>query len=345
MNAAQQPAIVFLTEKFLKFGGVETRVRQYRLVWQKQGWKSYVSSLFQRQKGKGFLHGLGRYSLWNTFLLLCWRVWKGVRVVEWQSGGRGKMRFYPCLLRLAGIKTGVVFHGQTSKLAADIIKKVDYAFCISRVQQQRNSFLKECVCIENGIIMQEPIWHFSGQQKAILISRCDGDKFLSIMSFIHFCLKCRIPFEIVGDGNLLDRLKRLAYTLCSKRGLDEPIFWGVQPTFQFLRSHSHRYLFVAGVGQVALEGASVGYPVLICPLIRHSCFFLHGTNLSALGYCNFSPHNMQEVAPFLSDIKYAADDLLTLQRGESQRFVCAGQQLEPYRLENIQDKYWRAIWH
>lgn len=338
-------AIVFITELYLDYGGVETRCRQYVRFWKRRGWNAYIAATRPSVRGEEFLRGLRRCAFWNTCLLCWWRFTLKVRAVEWQSGGTGKIYFYPRILHLAGIRTGVVFHGQAAPRAGRMIEKIDYALCVSPVQKKRFPFLQSCDCVVNAVSVSVPCWKFSGQKKALLVSRCDKDKASSIYAFIHFCLKMGISFDVVGDGNFRFRAEKLARQLCKKKGLSAPRFFGKKPAEKFLREHASAYLFAAGIGLSALEAAAAGYPVLLVPLAgRNRCFFLKEENFSALQFCNFSPHTVAECLPFTQDISSVRTDLQKLLSGKSHFLSIPLSYLNDRSVEKVQAQYWESVW-
>lgn len=92
------------------------------------------------------------------------------------------------------------------------------------------------------------------------MSRIDAEKLPTLKSFILVCAEYGIDFDVAGPvrSESSKVMRRL-----SKLNIPAEKFIGPVDTVPFLLEKGKNYLFVGGVGQVALEAASIGMPVLI----------------------------------------------------------------------------------
>lgn len=233
-----------------------------------------------------------------------------------------------------------MFHGLVGPDVLQNMRYFHYAICVSEAQQKRYQALSACTVIPNtlpAIGTLSAIWQWQGQTRALYISRLDEDKMPSIQAFIDFCTKYHIHMDIAGSGFILQHLKE-------KYG-SEICFLGAIDTNMFLQNQRHKYLFVSGIGQVALEGLASGYPVLIAPLIGEKyCFFVTNENLQKLQIYNFSPHTETEAACFEVDIKQAHHQLKQLLQGTYKTSWLSQEQVfAKYNFNKMFDKYWQTV--
>lgn len=106
-------------------------------------------------------------------------------------------------------------------------------------------------------------WSYQGQKKALFISRLDSEKFPTLLSFIGICRSIGCDFDIAGNiSTRSNRVRHKIIGLLSK--LDNCNYLNEIDTETFLEENVNKYLFVGGVGQVAVEAMSYSVPVLVC---------------------------------------------------------------------------------
>lgn len=335
-----KPAILFLTETFLQHGGVETRIRLYAQAYWARGWNVYIEPTQYRNSTPDNFK-LGKNGFINTCWLVWWKFTRHIRIIEWQSGSSENIKFYPFIMRLLGVHLGIVFHGVVGKEIESKITNFHYALCVSEVQKKRYPALAGCTVIPNALPRLKDsfnIWKWQKQTRALYISRLDKDKMPSILAFIRFCNTHHIPMDIAGTGYILQNLKE-------QYGGKNIHFIGPIDTKTFLQNQQHKYLFVGGIGQVALEGITQGYPVLITPLTGEEyCFFATNENLEKLQFYNFSPHTPQEAVCFEKDIQATRYKLQQLQRGEYKTsWLSIEQVFAKYDFNQIFERYWNQV--
>ena len=127
----------------------------------------------------------------------------------------------------------------------------------------------------------------ANQNRAILISRIDKEKLPTIEAFITYCQNINIDFDIAGKdetGNIITEL------LIKKYNIPFEKFIGNVNTIDFLIRNKDKYLFVGGVGQVAIEAGILGFPVLcLAHLGVEYSTFITKTNFS--DFQNFTIRN------------------------------------------------------
>lgn len=282
----------------------------------KKGYRVAVASLFSSPKGKIFWRGLTEKPWLNTFVLIFWVIFRKVKIIEYQSGGKGKILFCISPLQFLRARVGIVFHGLIDSTRAEkYIRQMDYACCVSPYQKERFPVLKGTVCCPNALEKIQFSWQFSFQRKALLVSRLDRDKLPSIRAFVKFCVKNKIPFEVAGEGSRKKFLKKYCSKVCERKNISIPIFLGSIKTESFLENNGKKYLFLGGLGQVALEGLGKGYPVLI-PSMAGICFFINQKNIDSAWKCNFSPHQKTKCAELCKEVDSANEDYKKILKGD-----------------------------
>lgn len=333
-----------MTETFSVCGGVENRVQQYCRLWQKHGWQTYIAPTMPSAKLPFLEKSSSRHGCINTLLLCWWRLTRNVRVVEWQSGSDGKVRFSPKVLKAFGIKTGIVFHGRVGQTVQRRAWQTDYQLCVSPAQQKRCPALKACPYVNNALELDLSTWSFENQKKALLVSRLDRDKIPSVRAFVRFCIAQKMVFDVAGSGNAAVFLKQWATKQCALAKLPAPLFRGSINTLAFLKEHKEEYLFIGGVGQVVLEALSLGYPALLASLTgQRDCFFIKPHNIKEAAFYNFSLHDPQESRLFAKEQARAKEDLAALRCGEAGPFKMAQADLERFDLKHAFKKYWQIV--
>lgn len=118
-------------------------------------------------------------------------------------------------------------------------------------------------------------------RKALFISRIDKEKLPTLKNFAALCAENGIDYDIAGpvrsdNAKVRRRLGQLA--------IAKEKFIGPIDTVPFLEAHGSAYLFASGVGQAALEAASLGLPVLIASHTTSAAqsTFLTSENFSGL---------------------------------------------------------------
>ena len=117
--------------------------------------------------------------------------------------------------------------------------------------------------IYNGVPKTPAAWQYNRQQQALYISRIGKGNLPKMRQFIEFCRTHHLTFHIAGDGKDKKTVQKIKESLIRQYDFPESCFIGSIETMDFLALHAQEYLFAAGVGQVALECAAVGMPVLI----------------------------------------------------------------------------------
>jgi len=180
-------------------------------------------------------------------------------------------------------KVGIHLHHKASDHFIDSIRKDAYDYKIINSEKHIKNYGDSSIVIRNSIesFKIKDIYHNgrSKKRKAILISRLDGDKLISVESAIKYFIKNDLDFEIAG-GNVFS--KSIKGHLISKYKIKPSQFIGAVSTYVFLESHIDDYLFVAGVGQVVLEAGALGFPVLCADVKNESSFFTKSNYLESL---------------------------------------------------------------
>ena len=164
-----------------------------------------------------------------------------------------------CLLKCF-CKVGLAIHG-IIKIDQMLVDQMDYCFFAS---SYLNGLLGLATgsghpfpVIRNWVDSITPKWSFSGQNRALFISRVDDEKFPTLKSFLWICKKIGCDYEIAGNisksSKMGDFIRKMEYNR----------FIGTVDTVRFLERHANDYLFVGGVGQVPLEALSFGIPALV----------------------------------------------------------------------------------
>jgi len=185
------------------------------------------------------------------------------------------------LEKLHGITVGVCLHDQAD-IRRERIESLDYSYKTANSKTQF-TYVRT---IRNWIDRQERCWRHAGQKKAVLISRIHADKLPTIINFARVCDAFGIGYEIFGNATASAAEALLEHGI-SRAKIHPPV-----ETIAFLKEHWEEYLFVGGVGQVIMEAASLGYPVMVSP---HTDFkkatFVTQSNIDFLAFWNFVIHH------------------------------------------------------
>ena len=125
----------------------------------------------------------------------------------------------------------------------------------------------------------------------------------------------KIPFEIAGVGTKKIFIEKWARQFCIRKKMPNPVFWGSIQSDSFLTKNWQKYLFLGGIGLVALEGIGKGYPVLISSMAG-LCFFVNRKNIVSAWTYNFSPYRKENCNKFYEDIFSSATDYQKLAKGD-----------------------------
>lgn len=140
----------------------------------------------------------------------------------------------------------------------------------------------------NIIPPPETLWYFKQQKHALFISRLSKDKTTHFLNFVSFCRKQGLDFHIASDWPERGWQHHFIQSLA----LYPHQFIGPISTSHHLRKFIHKYLFIAGVGQIPLEAASLGFPTAVVSSKLPSNFaepliFLDHSNVGFLHQWNF----------------------------------------------------------
>ena len=179
-------------------------------------------------------------------------------------------------------RVGCTVH-EACVLPWDVVDRMDYSIFVreKNMDKVRNGHL-----VLNGVGKTESVWRYADQKKAVFISRLNEEKLPTLLSFCDFCRKNGLHGDIAAP--LTPEAVRIREYVISRYGEGNHTFLGAVTTDSFLREHGEEYLFCAGVGQVVLEGAAFGMPVLVCAHagMEHSTFLCE-ENFSLLRRRNF----------------------------------------------------------
>ena len=206
--------------------------------------------------------------------------------------------------------TGICIHEEVD-FEASKVNKVDYV--IASTERRCLAAIDNYRIIPNWISFPAlPIWSYKNQEKALIVSRLSKDKLPTIVNFVDLCNFMGVTYEIAG--NFKDEVSAGIVDFLIKQGVAVSAFIGEIETLKFLKNNTDKYLFIAGVGQVAIEASSVGYPFAVTP--HHGGYentiFLEEKNTDALLETNFtikdgslSAHRNKERCPCKKASRYS----------------------------------------
>lgn len=261
--------IVYLAKYINSFGGIETRISAYAEALARMNCNVIFASEQNDCKAiKSRFTCLHINFHARNFQKSLLKIIKShnIDVVEFQT----RSRRFIYSLDLEEIKrycrVGCCIHGEIPAIDIPSINRMDYRILISDLLCSINyDKLNHYRILPNAIRHIRPVWKYSHQTKALIVSRITKDKFNQLCSAIEYCRAKNIQFTIAGSTKRDDTAKRLKrlYNLDNTIFTDEEI-----DTLQYLREHVNEYLMVAGVGQVLLEAGSLGYPCLLVSDIK-----------------------------------------------------------------------------
>lgn len=175
-------------------------------------------------------------------------------------------------------RVGGCFHSQLKCVPSDF-DALDYQIVVS---ERLLRLFPKAHAVPNWISESGVMPHVDPEsRKALFISRIDNEKLPTLKNFVALCRANGIDYDIAGpvrsdNAKVLRRLNKLA--------IAKTKFIGPIDTTPFLKAHAGKYLFASGVGQAALEAASLGMPVLIASHTSSAIqsTFLTNENFSAL---------------------------------------------------------------
>ena len=269
-NRCNPKKILFIADALAPYGGVESRLKNISKSLSNKHWET----LFLTEKNlytqlKDFRNFTLKFRADNLgeYLLDIVRTHK-IDVVEFQFKYSRYLRFINIKkLRLFCV-VGCTVNGFDKSITRRLLKNFDYHICVSKDLVQRYKKIpSDWFPIIYNMIPPEPLlWSFNNQKTAIHISRISDEYETRISGFIDFCRSNDIPFEIAGPQESKDA-KRVINRLQKKYKIPNLAFIGSIDTLSFLKENITRYLFVAGCGNIALEGGCLGFPVLITSAI------------------------------------------------------------------------------
>lgn len=252
------------------------------------------------------------------------------------------------LLKLLGVKIAGTIHFNVKRaINKSIVNKFKFYKFRTRLQKyfdliitirpSTNTYLEHhnCKFIPNtACINYYPAYHKNYNKNSIIISRIWRDKLFEIEKYIQFLQKNNFSFSIAGNTSTYKEL-RIKNTLIKKYNLTEEHFLGKIDTIAYLKHNNSSYMFICGIGTVALEAITLGYPVLLASILKKS------SNLEFLNHSNYSKIKENNFAlPEDYIFNNANDSLQKLYKGELEEFLLE-KQLKKDQLESstIGEKY------
>ena len=197
----------------------------------------------------------------------------------------------------ASCRAGATLHG-SFRFPKEQLSKLDYCCLVTKFldYDKPNRTVQP-----NGVNIQPPCWTYSGQRKALFVSRLDKEKLPTLRAFLDFCKKKHISPEVAGP--LSQKPAAAIRTLIEQDYKKSVTFIGEIDTLSFLKDHPQDYLFVGGVGQVPLEALSLGYPAFVCSHfgMEYSSFVTED-NFESLRLYNFVIRNNKGMFPVSQEL-------------------------------------------
>lgn len=324
-------AVLFYCENIWERGGVESRLLEYARELRARGiLPVFAARRFKHEGYKDEICIKVRYDADNLTACLRTIAWYfRADVLEYQITWEESLHGFDAESCRGKIRTGLVIHSNISGLDYDALNRFDYRIVMKgTLSNIRYDKLRDYAVIENAISMpDEKAWHYRGQKKALVFSRFSTDKMATLLNVSTFLQRKGIPFEIVGivqDERARDQLIEKAGLSLSQ--IKEMNVGGLE----YMKAHGDDYLFVAGVGIVLLEAASLGYPCLIASEMSvEGCTFLTRQSLADHIYPNFTyPRATPEgEANIVTDLdtdnieNYILDDIIRCQYSMNDRMA------------------------
>ncbi len=292
--------ILFIAERFIKAGGIETRLLQYIQGMKAQDeWNIYLLSEFNEnqkllQENNFYLN----FDAKNFQQCLDEIIDKyHIDFIEFQFKNSKVLKQLDIEYLKSKAKIGCTIHNRGVK-NINYINKLDYTVIVSYLLRSRYKSVKNAVVIPNTIDIRTvpacPKWEYKNQKIALLVSRINTDKLESIECFIKYCIQNHYEFKIAGEEH---SQKNIKHKLIKKYKLKEETFIGRIDTLQYLSENMENILFVGGVGLVILECASLGIPAFCCSNFKGKNYsFVTRNNISFFSSSNFTISNKTQIS-------------------------------------------------
>ncbi|UQY79948.1 cell surface saccharide synthesis protein [Candidatus Hepatincola sp. Av] len=146
------------------------------------------------------------------------------------------------------------------------------------------------------------IYQQNQNKKTVIITRLWKDKLYHIENYIQFLQNHNFLFDIAGSIDM-DREKDIKNTLIEKYKILEQSFIGNICTIDHLKNNHSSYMFICGIGTVAIEAASLGYPVLLSHINEKTLAFWSHSNYSNIKDNNFTLPSNYKINNVTDDLK------------------------------------------
>ncbi|MFE8048958.1 glycosyltransferase family protein [Brenneria goodwinii] len=275
--------ILFVVDYLQETGGVESRITRLFSFLQENGYSPMIISTCNRYKQlltfPNFSLDYKAPNATKLFMALIETIKPDVVEFQFKS-----TRFFhdidlDKLLKIT--RVGCCIHEQL-KIDQERLNKLNY-----RTASAYRKGISNVTHILNWIEHLTPVWQHKKQSKALFISRIEPDKILTIINFITICDENGWDFEIAGTYDKGKNRKTVEKIV--SLGVPKSAFIGHIDTIKHLKGNVDKYLFISGVGQIPIEAASLGYPVLITPHFDNPNLstFVTPQNIAFLQHQNF----------------------------------------------------------
>lgn len=262
-NIPDTRRILYVIKRISNCGGVETRVLQYAELLVQRGY----SVIFLTETNR--FAPLGKFPCYHLNFsarnfekcLIALITGLGIGTLEVQVKGGKCLKFMDVENLRKYCRVGCCIHSNIRGLDLEVLNRMDYRILISNALPHIDyPRLQPYRVLPISIAYNMPQWRYKGQRTALLVSRIAPGKYNQIAAFAEYCQTSGIPFHIAGPK--LSR--RTAKRLKKRFNLHSDHFIGkIDNAIDYLSAHTDEYLFVAGVGHVLLEAASLGYPCFL----------------------------------------------------------------------------------
>ena len=184
--------------------------------------------------------------------------------------------------------------------------------------------------IQNGIEEICDIYKVNNSNKCLIVSRIDEDKLISVQSILSFASMNNIDVDIAGVSSNSYSYEKIKQEVEQKFSNIKINFIGYIETTKYLKENFDKYLFVSGLGQVILEGISLGFPCLQGETLNNKLSFITKENYLELYNKNFS--KLEENSITLNQ------DLISIKNGNIKDFQL-GKEREEMLISKLVDKY------
>ncbi|MBE6365079.1 MAG: glycosyltransferase family 4 protein [Lentisphaerae bacterium] len=266
-SADDRPGILFIANNLQAVGGVETRLKYFIKQLSRSGFRVFIITeaecnlCFSDSEESRLAELKFNASNFSVSLEKIIRQLH-INIVEFQFKTAEYLKYLDldALKRAAVCGCTIHFKG---RLPLKKIRQLDYRIFISERLRLWYPVLPDGKIFCNGTVKMPEYWQFKEQKKALYIARLGRKQMPVMRQFIEFCQNNSLDFDIAGDGKDEKFLKKMKVQISRKYGFDPARFIGKINTVEFLQHHAANYLFAAGVGQVIIECAMCGMPVLV----------------------------------------------------------------------------------